>query len=107
MSLVVKSIVAFCIGIFVVAAVQTVGMMSLKQYLQSDRAMTAGVPVMGAAIPTIDAGGLKEAMLPKVPPIDTATGQRLAIEGAARRVDQQVRGAQDAVPLPRSSPGMR
>jgi hypothetical protein len=40
-------------------------------------------------------------------PIDTSIAQRLGVEGAARRVDIQVRNAQSAVPLPVRIPGMR
>ena len=109
MSLIVKSIVGFGVGVAVVAAVQSAGMWSLKQYLRSDRAMMAGVPVMGAALPDYGANfkksGVIEALVAK--PIDTSLGQRLAVEGAARRVDMQIRAAQSAVPLPVRIPGMR
>jgi hypothetical protein len=107
MTLVVKSIVAFCIGIFAVAAVQGAGLFSLKQYLQSERAMTGGVPVMGGAIPN-NMGSLKDgSILPKLAAIDTSTGQRLAIEGVARRADLQFRAVQSATPMPVRIPGLR
>jgi hypothetical protein len=106
MALVVKSIVAFGVGLFVLAAVQSAGLFSLKQYLASERAMTAGLPVMGAA-PNYPLGGLKAGILPKYPAIDTSFGQRLAIEGVASRTDQQIRAAQSAVPMPIRIPGLR
>jgi hypothetical protein len=110
MTLVVKSIVAFCIGMFVLAAVQTAGLFSLKQYLQSEHAMTAGVPVMGAvpnyAMSGFKESGFKDGILAKLPAIDTTTGQRLAVEGVARRTDMQIRAAQSAVPMPIRIPGM-
>jgi hypothetical protein len=105
MTLVVKSIVAFCAGMFVVAAIQNAGLLSLRQYLGSERAMTAGVPVMGA-IPNHAMSDFKDGILPKLPAIDTTTGQRLAIEGLARRTDLQIRAAQSAVPMPMRIPGM-
>src|SRR3981081_4066894 len=105
---VVKSIVAFCIGLFVIAAVQNAGLSSLKQYLLSERAMTAGVPVMGGAIPNTTMGSLRDgSILPKFPQIDTSTGQRLAIEGVARQTDLQIRAVQSAIPMPIRIPGMR
>ena len=39
-------------------------------------------------------------------PIDTSTGQRLAVESAARRIDLQNRAALNAVPLPPRIPGV-
>jgi len=39
-------------------------------------------------------------MLPKYGPIDTREGERLAVEGAARRIDLQIRNAQSYVPVP-------
>jgi hypothetical protein len=107
MTLVVKSIVAFCIGIFAVAAVQGAGLFSLKQYLQSERAMTAGVPVMGGAIPNTMSSLKDGSILPKLAAIDTSTGQRLAIEGVARRADLQFRAVQSATPMPVRIPGLR
>jgi hypothetical protein len=108
MTLVVKSVVAFCIGIFVVVAAQGAGLFSLKQYLQSERAMTAGVPVMGGAIPNATMSSLNEgSILPQLAAIDTSTGQRLAIEGVARRTDLQFRAVQSATPMPVRIPGLR
>jgi hypothetical protein len=108
MTLVVKSIVAFCIGIFAVAAVQGAGLFSLKQYLQSEHAMTAGVPVMGGTIANTTMGGLTDgSILPKLAAIDTSAGERLAIEGAARHTDLQFRAVQSATPMPVRIPGLR
>jgi hypothetical protein len=108
MTLVVKSIIAFCIGIFVVAVVQGAGLFSLKQYLQSERVMTAGLPVMGGAIQNAAMSGLKDgSILPQLADIDTTTGQRLAIEGVARRTDLQFRAVQSATPMPVRIPGLR
>jgi hypothetical protein len=107
MTLVVKSIVAFCIGIFAVAAVQGAGLFSLKQYLQSEPVMTAGVPVMGGVIPNTMSSLEDGSILPKLAAIDTSTGQRLAIEGVARRTDLQFRAVQSATPMPVRIPGLR
>jgi hypothetical protein len=107
MTLVVKSIVAFCIGIFAVAAVQGAGLFSLKQYLQSEPVMTAGVPVTGGAIPNTMSSLEDGSILPKLAAIDTSTGQRLAIEGVDRRTDLQFRAVQSATPMPVRIPGLR
>src|SRR6187399_2773646 len=45
-----------------------------------------------------DADALKNGILPKYGPIDTSEGQRLAIEGAARRIDLQNRAVQKYLP---------
>jgi predicted NACHT family NTPase len=55
-----------------------------------------GQEIAGPFKPTLDA----RAILPKYGPIDTREGQRLAVESAARRIDLQIRAAQNAVPLP-------
>ena len=65
-------------------------MHALQEYLKSGNA-NAGLPVMNAPVVTsFDAAALKN-ILPKYGPIDTTEGQRLAIEGAARRIDLQIR----------------
>jgi len=46
-----------------------------------------------------NASGLKDGLLPKYGMIDTREGQRLAVEGAARRIDLMNRAAANAVPL--------
>ncbi len=51
-------------------------------------------PVVG----NFDADALKNGILPKFGPIDTSEGQRLAIEGAARRIDLQNRAIQKYLP---------
>ena len=51
-------------------------------------------PVVG----NFDADALKNGILPKYGPIDTREGQRLAIEGAARRIDLQNRAVQKYLP---------
>jgi hypothetical protein len=55
-------------------------------------------------VTNFDASAFKRGILPKYGPIDTTEGQRLAVEGAARRIDLQIRNAQSAVPVQRSFP---
>jgi hypothetical protein len=97
---VLKVVAAFCLGAGLLAGLQTAWLTSVQRHLRSEQAK-AGVPRMGPEIggpfkPTLDA----RAILPKYGPIDTREGQRLAVESAARRIDLQVRAAQNAVPLP-------
>jgi len=102
MSLVVKAIAAFCLGLAMLAGLQTAGLMSLQKVLKSERA-NAGLPRMGKTpdfATNFNASGLKNALLPQHGMIDTREGQRLAVEGAARRVDLMNRAAANAVPLP-------
>ena len=97
-----KIFAALGLGIAVLFGVQTAYVWSIKQAVRSQQASIPRPYVQ----PTPDfaanlkAGGVREAILPKVGAIDTRTGQRLAIENAARRVDLQIRAAQNAVPLP-------
>jgi hypothetical protein len=102
MGLVIKAIAAFCLGLAMLAGLQTAGLMSLQKYLKSERA-NAGLPRMGKTpdfATNFNASGLQNALLPKYGMIDTREGQRLAVEGAARRVDLMNRAAANAVPLP-------
>src|SRR5437763_16668521 len=98
----VKAIIGLCLGVALFSALQTAGLRSLQEYLKSDNA-SAGLPIATNAplIRTLDADELK-AIIGPVGPIDTTEGQRLAIEGAARRIDMQIRAAQSAVPAPRA-----
>jgi len=59
---------------------------SLQEHIKS-QANAGTTPVIG----NFDADALKNGILPKYGPIDTREGQRLAIEGAARRIDLQNR----------------
>ena len=99
--MVLKVIAAAFFGFAVMAGLQSAGIWQLQRYLASDAAR-AGLPVIGKTpdfatnIKNINIGS----MLPKYGPIDTREGQRLAIEGMARRIDLQNRAALNAVPLP-------
>jgi hypothetical protein len=106
MDLIVKSIAAFCVGLLVLAGIRSAGLSWLTQYLRSDRAMTAGVPAMGA-VPNYSMGSLKDGIQPKFPAIDTSAYQRLGVEAAARGASVQVRAAQSAASSPIRIPGLR
>ena len=98
--MVLKVIAAAFFGFAVMAGLQSAGVWQLQSYLKSDVAK-AGLPVIGK---TPDfAANFKNGIgnvLPKYGLIDTRAGQRLAIEGVARRIDLQNRAALNAVPLP-------
>jgi hypothetical protein len=94
-----KAIAAVCLSLALFTALQSVGVIALQEYIKSGNANT-GLPVMNTPVVTnFDADALKN-MLPKYGPIDTTEGQRLAIEGTARRIDMQIRNAQSYVPVP-------
>lgn len=100
--LLVKAIAAFCLGAALLAGAQHAYVWAIKRQVQSAQA-GAGLPRIGKSpdfAGNFNAGGFKGAILPNVGAIDTTTGQRLAIEGAARRIDLQNRAALNAVPLP-------
>ena len=96
-----KAIVGLCLGIALFATLQTVGMHALQEHIRSGGA-NAGPPISSTPVVTsFNADAFKNGVLPKYAPIDTSEGQRLAVEGAARRIDMQIRNAQSYVPLPR------
>jgi hypothetical protein len=96
----VKAILGLCLGLALFSMLQTVGMHALQDYIKSGAA-NAGLPNMNTPVVTgFDADALKNGILPKYGPIDTSEGQRLAIEGAARRIDIETRNALSHVPVP-------
>ena len=93
-----EAILGLALGIALMTALQTVGVWSLQEQIKSQS--NAGLPI-GTSAPLVtnfDADALKNGILPKFGPIDTTEGQRLAIEGAARRVDLQNRAVQKYLP---------
>jgi hypothetical protein len=92
-----KAILGLCLGLGLMAALQTVGLWSLQEHLKSQP--DTGLPIGNTPVITnFDADALKNGILPKYGPIDTREGQRLAIEGAARRIDLQNRAVQKYLP---------
>jgi hypothetical protein len=92
----IKLFAAACLGLAVMAGLQTAGIWALQQHLKSPQA-NAGMPKIGGPL---DFSKTTSFRLPQYGMIDTREGQRLAVEGAARRIDLQIRAAQNAVPLP-------
>lgn len=92
-----KTILGLCLGIGLMYALQMVGVWSLQEHIKSQS--DAGLPIGNTPVITnFDANALKNGILPKYGPIDTREGQRLAIEGAARRIDLQNRAVQKYLP---------
>ena len=92
-----KAILGLALGIALMSALQTVGVWSLQEHIKSQS--NAGLPISNTpVVGTFDADALKNGILPKYSPIDTREGQRLAIEGAARRIDLQNRAVQKYLP---------
>jgi hypothetical protein len=94
-----KAIVGLCLGIALFSALQTVGVLSLQEYLKSG-GTNSGLPIGNGTplVTSFDADAFKNGVLPKYAPIDTTEGQRLGVESAARRVDIQTRNALSHVP---------
>jgi hypothetical protein len=106
MDLLAKTVLAFCIGVGAMAGIQTLYLRSVTELVRSEAARpSAALPEMKPAF-SFDASKLGTAIIPKVPEIDTSAGQRAAINSLSRQIDQQIRGAQSAVPVPRTYPGM-
>ncbi len=92
-----KAILGLCLGLGLMAVLQTVGVWSLQEHIKSQS--NVGLPIGNTpVIGNFDADALKNGILPKYRPIDTREGQRLAIEGAARRNDLQNRAVQKYLP---------
>ena len=92
-----KAILGLCLGLALMAALQTVGVWSLQEHIKSQS--NAGLPIGNTpVVGNFDADALKNGILPKFGPIETREGQRLAIEGAARRIDLQNRAVQKYLP---------
>jgi hypothetical protein len=93
-----KAILGLALGIALMSALQAVGVWSLQEHIKSQS--SAGLPI-GTKAPVVgnfNADALKNGILPKLGPIDTSEGQRLAVEGAARRIDLQNRAVQKHLP---------
>jgi len=92
-----KQVMMAVLGIALMSALQTVGVWSLQEHIKSQS--NAGLPIGNTpVVGNFDADALKNGILPKFGPIDTSEGQRLAIEGAARRIDLQSRTVQKYIP---------
>ena len=92
-----KTILGLCLGIGLMYALQMVGVWSLQEHIKSQS--DAGLPIGNTPVITnFDANALKNGILPKYGPIDTREGKRLAIAGAARRIDLQNRAVQKYLP---------
>jgi hypothetical protein len=105
MDLLAKTIFAFCIGVGAMMGIQTLYLRSVMDIVRSDAARpNAALPEMKPAF-SFDASKMGS-IIPKAPEIDTSAAQRAAINSMGRQIDQQIRGAQSAVPVPRSYPGM-
>ena len=100
-----KVVVAFCIGLGGLYAAQRVWLSYVLAEIASQPAVPMSQLVKHEPIKTIDPKAFQKAM--GIGPIDTREGQRLAVEGAARRIDLMNRAAQNAVPLPPRIPGVR
>jgi hypothetical protein len=105
MDLLAKTIFAFCVGVGAMMGIQTLYLRSVTDFIRADAARpSAALSEMNPAF-SFDASKMGS-IIPKVPEIDTTSGQRAAINSMGRQIDQQIRGAQSAVPVPRTYPGM-
>ena len=105
MNIVFKAVIAFGIGAGALAGVQSLGLHSLKQYLNSEAAKR---PVVTNMKPAFSFDNSKiGAVIYKPPKIDTSFGERAALGQINQQINQSIR-ALDSVPRPRTTiPGMR
>jgi hypothetical protein len=101
-----KVVVAFCIGLGALYAAQRMWLGYVMAQIAAQPAVPISQIVKYEPIKTVDPKAMQKAMGISGP-IDTKTGQRLAVESAARRIDLMNRAAQNAVPLPPRIPGFR
>jgi hypothetical protein len=107
MGMFLKTIVAFCLGAGMLIGAQHLWMSSITEQIRLVTARQALPQTQLKPAFSVDGDKLPRAIMPTMAPIDSSISQRLGVEGAARRVDIQVRNAQSAVPLPVRIPGMR
>src|SRR5262249_27993840 len=106
MGMLFKTIIAFCIGLAALTAVQHLWVSSMMGQVRTATATLPSLQSQVTGLPSFDTDKLRKGLFPTVGPIDTREGQRLAIEGAQRRIDMQIRGALSAVPRPPSMPNI-
>ena len=97
MNIVLMAAAALAVGAGAVAGVQALGLVSVKQYLNSEAARRPVMPEMKPAY-TWDTSKIGS-VIPKTPPIDTKAGERAALSAINRQIDLQIR-AGNAVPGP-------
>jgi hypothetical protein len=107
MGMFLKTIVAFCLGAGMLIGAQHLWMSSITEQIRLVTARQALPQTQLKPAFSVAGDKLPRAIMPTMAPIDSSISQRLGVEGAARRVDIQVRNAQSAVPLPVRIPGMR
>jgi hypothetical protein len=101
-------VVAFCVGLGALYGAQRVFLSAVTSQIASQSQTSVLPQTKFEPTMRIDPEQLRAAINPQLGNIDTTTGQRLAIEGAARRIDQMNRAAAAAVPLPPPRvPGIR
>ena len=105
MNQLVKMVLAFAVGAGALAGIQHAYVGWVADHLRSDAARVSAFPEMKPAY-SFDQSKISTVVLPKFPRIDTRAGERAGVMSAQRQVDMQVRAAQNAVPLPRSFPGV-
>src|SRR5262249_4218754 len=106
MDLILKTVVAFVVGIGSLAAAQQFWLSSFATRLQTQMANGPSLQSQIRPLPKFDTGRLR-LTIPTVDPALIREGQRLAVLSAARQVEMHIRNVQRSVPMPGSFPGMR
>jgi hypothetical protein len=107
MGLIIKSIIAFCIGLGAITAAQHLWVSSMMQRVRTASATTPLPQTQFKPVMAVDPDKMRNAIMPPVPQIDTKRYQALGVLSAQRQIDIQVRNAQSAVPRMPSIPGVR
>ncbi len=105
MGMFIKTIVAFCIGLGALAGAQHLWVSSMMTQIRAGSSATLPQTQFKPVV-AVDPDKLRKAIMPTTAPIDTKPYERLGVESAQRRIDMQIRGAQSAVPVQRSFPGV-
>ena len=96
MNALVKSAFALAAGLAALAVVQNAWLFLVKQRINSESAMRAGMPEMKPLAFEMQPG---TAALFKPPQIDTRAAQDAAISSLASGIDRQIRNANSYVPV--------
>jgi len=106
MGLILKTVVAFVLGLATLAAAQQLWLSSFTARLRAEMARAPSLQSQITPLPTFDTERLR-LPFPTVDPALIREGQRLGVLSAARQVELHIRNVQRSVPVPGSIPGMR
>ena len=105
MGIILKTIIAFCVGWGALYAAQHYWLALMTAQIAENSGLQLMPPAPVFPTVEIDPEKMRKAINPPMT-IDTRAYERLAIESMSRQIEQQNRAALSKVPLPPSIPGL-